>query len=455
MKLMLLCLPAIFAGSIVCEGADLRIPIEKYTLKNGMRVILAPDSSVPVVTVYTIYGVGARAEEKGRTGFAHLFEHMMFQGSQNAPKGTHFKVVESNGGSLNGSTHPDYTDYFEVLPSNKLGVALWLESDRMRALSINQANLDNQKEAVKQERRLSFDNQPYATAIVDHWPELAFKNWQNSHSLIGSFEDLNAATVDDVSRFFRTHYAPNNAVLVLSGDINVPEAKKLVEAYYGDIPSQPQPKEPDMTEPPQTAPRSEVYKDKLARVPAVVMGYPGPARRSAEYNALVMLDLILSGGDSSRFNLNLVKGRKSVIQYEANLGWPFASASDYKAPGDYAMYFLYNPAFTGKQIVEQVGEELAKVQKDGVDAKELDRARTYLRSTRIRQLQSSHSRAAMLGRYELLDGNPEYVNTELNDFLAVTPQQIQAVAKKYFAPEKLTVLDIVPAGAAQAQGDGQ
>jgi zinc protease len=452
---MLLCFPAMLAGTTVMKGADLRIPIEKYTLKNGMRVILAPDNSVPVVTVYTIYGVGARAEEKGRTGFAHLFEHMMFQGSKNAPKGTHFKLVESNGGSLNGSTHPDYTDYFEVLPSNKLAVALWLESDRMRALSINQANLDNQKEAVKQERRLSFDNQPYATAIVDHWPTLAYRNWQNSHSLIGSFEDLDAATVEDVANFFKTHYAPNNAVLVLSGDINVPEAKKLVEAYYGDIPAQPQPKAPDLTEPPQTAPRFEEYRDKLARVPAVIIGYPGPERRSADYNALVMLDLILSGGDSSRFNQNLVKGRKSVIQYEANLGWPFASASDYKAPGEYAMYFLYNPAFTGKQIVEQVSEEIAKIQKDGVDAAELERARTYLRSSRIRQLQSSHARAALLGKYELLDGNPDYINTEMNDFLAVTHQQIQAAAKKYFAPEKQTVLDIVPASAAKAQGDGQ
>ena len=152
---------------IVSDGAQLRIPIEKYTLGNGMRVILSPDSSVPVVTVYIIYGVGARAEERGRTGFAHLFEHMMFQGSENAPKGTHFRVVESNGGSLNGSTHPDYTDYYEVLPANKLAVGLWLESDRMRALAINEDSLANQKEAVKQERRLSFDDQPYSTAIVD------------------------------------------------------------------------------------------------------------------------------------------------------------------------------------------------------------------------------------------------------------------------------------------------
>src|SRR5215813_4949761 len=237
-------------------AADYTVPIEKYTLPNGMRVILSQDNAVPVVAVYMIYDVGARSEEKGRTGFAHLFEHMMFEGSANAPKGMHFATVESNGGVLNGSTHPDYTDYFEVLPSNKLATALWLESDRMRSLSINDENLKNQKEAVKQERRLSFDNQPYATAMVDVWPTLMYQNWQSSHSLIGSFEDLNASSVDDVSKFFKTHYAPDNAVLVIVGDIQMPEAKKLIAAYFGDIPSQPQPKRPDLSEPAGAKPQS-------------------------------------------------------------------------------------------------------------------------------------------------------------------------------------------------------
>ena len=453
MRILFFYLAALCVAAVVAAASEFRIPIEKYKLKNGLRVILSPDSSVPVVTVYIVYGVGARVEEKGRTGFAHLFEHMMFQGSENAPKGTHFKLVESNGGSLNGSTHPDYTDYFEVLPSNKLAVGLWLESDRMRGLAINKDNLDNQKEAVKQERRLSFDNQPYATAIVDRWPELSYRNWQNSHSLIGSFEDLNASTVEDVARFFHSHYVPNNAVLVLSGDIQVAEAKKLVEEYFGDMAAKPLPTVPDMTEPPQTAPRAEVYKDTLARVPAVIIGYPGPGRRTPDYNALVMLDFLLTGGDSSRFQLNLVKGKKSVIQYEANLGWPFASATDYMDPGQYAMMMLYNPAFKGDEIVEQVEEEIGKIVREGVDPKELERARTYFRSARLRQLQSSHNRATLLGKFELLDGNPDYINTEMDEFLAVTPAQIQAVAKKYLDPAKRTVLDIVPSGDAQAAED--
>src|SRR6195256_4287040 len=205
MKTLWLLLAA-FAASVLAQGADMKVPFEKYKLKNGMRVILSQDNSVPVVAVYMLYDVGSRSEEKGRTGFAHLFEHMMFEGSANAPKGTHFATIESNGGSMNGSTHPDFTDYYEVLPSNKLATALWLESDRMRSLAINEENLKNQKEAVKQERRLSFDNQPYNTAIVDVWPTLMFRNWQSSHSLIGSFEDLNGAGVDDVARFFKSHY---------------------------------------------------------------------------------------------------------------------------------------------------------------------------------------------------------------------------------------------------------
>ena len=234
------------------QAAGFTVPFEKYKLKNGLRVVLSQDNAVPVVAVYLTYGVGARSEEKGRTGFAHLFEHMMFEGSANVPKGAHFKFVESNGGAMNGSTHADLTDYFEVLPSNKLPVALWLESDRMRSLAITPENLANQKEAVKQERRLSFDNQPYNTAIIDRWPDVAFRNWQSSHSLIGSFEDLNAASVEDVARFFKTYYAPNNAVLAVAGDIRIAEAKKLIDTYFSDIPAQPQPKNPDMTEPPQT-----------------------------------------------------------------------------------------------------------------------------------------------------------------------------------------------------------
>jgi predicted Zn-dependent peptidase len=452
MKKLIVC-SVLLAGAFLARSAEVTVPIEKYTLKNGLRVILSKDNAVPVVSVYMIYDVGARSEEKGRTGFAHLFEHMMFEGSANVPKGMHFATVEGNGGSLNGSTHPDFTDYFEVLPSNKLATALWLESDRMRSLNITDENLKNQKEAVKQERRLSFDNQPYATAIVDVWPTLMYKNWQSSHSLIGSFEDLNAASVADVSKFFKTYYAPNNAALVIVGDIQIPEAKKLIESYFGDIPSQPQPKHPDKTEPADFKGVKQVYKDPMAQVPAVVIGFPGPKRRSPDYYALNMIDAILTLGDSSWLRQDLVKGKKSVIQYEANLGWPFASAQDFRDPQPYAMMLIHNPAFQSDQIVEQVQEELAKLQKEPLPAKYLDRIKTQLDANRIQGLQSSLSRARALAQYEIADGKPELINTEMEAILAVTPEQIQAAAKKYFTTDKRVVLEIQPAqqGAAAPQ----
>jgi zinc protease len=443
MKKLLAC--ALLTAAAGFAAAEVTVPIEKYELKNGLRVVLSPDHGTPVVTVYILYDVDARAEEKGRTGFAHLFEHMMFEGSANVPKGMHFATVESNGGNMNGSTHPDFTDYFEVLPSNKLATALWLESDRMRSLAITDENLKNQKEAVKQERRLSFDNQPYATAIVDVWPTLMFRNWQSSHSLIGSFEDLNAATIDDVRKFFRTHYAPDNAVLVIVGDIQPAETKKLVETYFGDIPSQPKPKRPDLTEPPGFKSVTQVYKDALAQVPAVILGYPGPKRRSPDYYALNTIDAILTLGDSARLRQDLVKGKQSIISYEANLGWPFASAIDYRDPEPYAFYIQYKPNFTAEQIVGQVQDEIGKIQNAPIEAKELDRIKTQLRANRVRGLQGSLERAKAIAQYTVADGNPALINTEMDTMLAVTPAQIQAAAKKYLTPDRRAVLSIQPA----------
>jgi len=439
---------ALFATAILAFGAapsDLHIPFEKYKLPNGMRVVLSRDTAVPVIALYMIYDVGARSEEKGRTGFAHLFEHMMFEGSANIKKGEHFKYVESNGGEMNGSTHPDYTDYFETMPSNKLALALWLESDRMRSLAITPENLKNQQEAVKQEKRLSFDNQPYNTAIIDSWPALTYGNFQSSHSLIGSYEDLEAASVDDVSKFFRTYYAPNNAVLVIAGDFESAEAKKLVEQYFANIPSQPQPQRPDMTEPVRTEGKQTTVVDQHAQVPAIVIGWPAPKRHSPEFYALGMLDAVLTGGQSCRLQLDLVKGKQSVIQYEANPGWPFESLNDFKDPGEYAAFVLYKPNYKPEQIVDQIQEEIDRIAKEGVAETELARVKAVLRFQKITGLQSSLARARLLGQHELLDGKPEMVDQDFTNLFAVNPAQIQAVAKKYLTAARRDVLMIQPA----------
>src|SRR3954454_18598632 len=213
-----------------------QLDIEEYRLSNGLRVVLNADDAIPVVSIAVYYDVGSRNEREGRTGFAHLFEHMMFQGSENVPKAAHFQYISNAGGTMNGTTSSERTNYFETLPANQLPLALWLETDRMRSLAVTQENLDNQREAVKEEKRLRYDNQPYGQ-IFDLISEMIYQNFANAHSTIGSMEDLDDATVEDVQEFFRIYYAPNNAVLVISGSFETEEVKQLVETYFGDIPS--------------------------------------------------------------------------------------------------------------------------------------------------------------------------------------------------------------------------
>src|SRR5438105_14710821 len=262
-------------------------PIEQIALGNGLRLVLNEDHSVPVVSVAVYYNVGSRNEREGRTGFAHLFEHMMFQGSENVPKAAHFQYIFNAGGTMNGTTSTERTNYFETLPANQLPLALWLESDRMRSLRVTQENLDNQRNAVQEEKRLNYDNRPYSNAFL-RLNELIFKNHANAHSTIGSMEDLDAASVEDVREFFRIYYAPNNAVLVIVGDFDTQEARALVEKYFASIPRQPAPPPVDVNEPPEVAARFESYPDRFAQLPALMLGWKAPARREADFYPLVL-----------------------------------------------------------------------------------------------------------------------------------------------------------------------
>src|SRR5690348_2221951 len=263
------------------------LDIERYALGNGLRVVLNRDMAVPVVAVAVYYDVGSRNEREGRTGFAHLFEHMMFQGSENVPKAGHFQFIMKAGGTMNGTTSSERTNYFETLPANQLPLALWLESDRMRSLDVTQENLDNQRDAVKEEKRLRYDNQPYGQ-IFDLLGSMVYKNFANSHSTIGSMEDLDDATVHDVQEFFRIYYAPNNAVLVISGSFDSETAKQLVNTYFGDIPTQALPEEIDVNEPPEVAETYREWEDKLAPFPAFLIGWKIPPRRTPKFNALYL-----------------------------------------------------------------------------------------------------------------------------------------------------------------------
>jgi zinc protease len=282
----LLLLASALAGT---NAKPLNIPVVYYKLPNGLKVVISEDHMAPVVTVGVYYNVGFRLEPKGRTGFAHLFEHMMFQGSANVKKFEHAKFVEANGGSLNGHTDFDYTNYYQTLPSNRVEMALWLESDRMRSLDISEENLKNQQNVVSEEVRVNVLNQPYQLfEWISLWQN-AFTNWNNSHNGYGELSEINAATIEDVRSFFKTYYAPNNAVLTIVGDVDIADVKQMVEKHFAAIPSQPMPQRVDLTEPPQTKEKRISQTDKLANLPALATGYHLPPQNSPDFPAMAQL----------------------------------------------------------------------------------------------------------------------------------------------------------------------
>src|SRR2546428_1047882 len=304
MRVRMLVLCTALAANAFAKSVN--VPVVYYRLANGLKVVVSESHAAPTVTVAVYYGLGFRIEPKGRTGFAHLFEHMMFQGSANVKKMEQAKIVEANGGNLNGSTRLDFTNYYETLPSDRVETALWLEADRMRSLDVSEENLKNQQNVVSEEVRVNVLNQPYGMfEWLDIWQN-ANRNWLNAHNFYGDLHDIEAAKLEDVRQFFKTYYAPNNAVLAIVGDISPDAVKPMVEKYFGDIPMQSVPERPDVSEPAQAKEVRLTQTDKLASVPALAFGYHLPDQESADYPAMVLLDLILQGDDSSRFYQRLV-----------------------------------------------------------------------------------------------------------------------------------------------------
>src|SRR3954447_5399 len=379
------------------------LELEEYSLENGLRVVLNVDKAVPVVSVAVYYNVGSRNEKVGRTGFAHLFEHMMFQGPENVPKAAHFQWISNAGGTMNGTTSSERTNYFETLPANQLPLGLWLESDRMRSLAVTQENLDNQREAVKEEKRLRYDNQPYGQ-IFDLINEMIYKNFANSHSTIGSMEHLDDATVEDVQEFFRIYYAPNNAVLVLSGSFETETAKGLIEDYFGDIPSQPTPPELDVSEPPEVGENYREWEDKLAPFPAFLIGWKIPPRRTPEFNALYLAGKVLYEGESSRLYQKLVKGEESVIQL-------FGFTDERRGPSSIFIGAIPKPDKDLSQIREIISSEVRDLAAHGPTAEEMEKLENQLINDAVRMRQSSMSRAQAIAEFTLYDGEPDLVNS--------------------------------------------
>jgi zinc protease len=419
--------------------------IEQFTLPNGLRVILSKDQSVPVVSVAVYYDVGSRNEKAGRTGFAHLFEHMMFQGSENVPKAAHFQYIFNAGGTMNGTTSTERTNYFETLPANYLPLALWLESDRMRSLKVTQENLDNQRNAVQEEKRLRYDNQPYINAFL-RINELIFKNPANAHSTIGSMEDLDAATIDDIREFFRVYYAPNNAVLSIVGDFEGPEARVLVEKYFEGIPSQPDPPAVDVGEPGEVARTQEIFYDKLAPAPAFVLGWKIPARRTPDYYALTLAAELLFEGDSSRLYQKLVKGDESVVSIQGGV-------DERRGPSAWYIFALPKPGEEVAVIRAQIFDEITRLGTSGPSEAEMEKLRNSLSNDAVRGRQSTMYRAQRIAEYALYDGDPHLIDSELDQYLRISADDIKVAVSRFLDVQNRVVLDIIPAALADGEAE--
>lgn len=418
-----------------------------HTLDNGLRVVVAPDASAPVVGVAVLYDVGIRSEPEGRTGFAHLFEHLMFQGSANLEKLEHFRYVQSSGGTFNGSTHFDYTNYFEALPSNALERGLFLEADRMRSPRITAANLANQLEVVKNEIRVNVMNRPYGGFPWIYLPAVLFDTFANSHNGYGGFEDLESATVDDAADFFDRYYAPANAVLSVAGDLDVDATLELIEAHFGGISTRPAPVRPSFAEAPLSAERRDTLHDAHAPIPAVAIGYrvSDPVDALQDLLALVLLCEVLTDGDASRLARRLVHREHLVTDIAAYVG-EFGDPFDERDPTTLTISAHYPDAGALDAILAAVDDELDRVASDGLEPGELDRVRTRLVSVLLREMDAVISRALEFAKFELIHGRAELV-AELPGRLAAVSARDVAAAAAALRPDRRAVLEVVAGGA--------
>jgi zinc protease len=439
----------VWAGVAFGQHSPSKIAPIKFTdttLDNGLRVIVAEDHNAPVYAIAVAYKVGSRDERKGRTGFAHLFEHMMFKGSENVGPGEHFYTIFTNGGSMNGTTNNDRTVYYEILPKNQLDMGLFLESDRMRSLKITQENLENQRQAVKEERRLGVDNQPYGQSF-EKLDELLYDNFAYQHSVIGSMADLDAASVDDVKEFFRIYYAPNNAVLALVGDLETKDTLARVKKYFGNIPRQEPPKPVDLTEPEKNGERRAKIDDKLARVARLSIAYSIPDGANADTRALTVGASILGGGESSRLYQKLVKEKELATQIGC-----FAGGR--AGPGSFQIIAMVRPGKSPEEVEGLISEEVARFISAPVSDKELARARTGIRRGMLFPRGSVLSTALSLSDGAALFNDPGRINTEPEKRQAVAADDIQKAAQKYLRQSNRVVVTTIPAAAAPARPAG-
>ncbi len=450
-------LPVLLAGlglsmsALAASSDKWDLPVHVKKLDNGMTVVVSEDHSSPTVGVSVVYHVGMRLEPKNRTGFAHLFEHLMFQGTPNAPKGVFDKTITGGGGRNNGSTRPDFTNYIETAPVSSLEPILWLEADRMKTLDFNEKTLKNQQDVVKEEIRVNVKNQPYGGFMWIDISQHAFQKWENNHDGYGSFQDLEGASLDDVRSFHRDYYGPNNAVLAISGDVTPDQGFALAQKYFGAIAARPTPKSGDFTEPLNKTEKRVEQSDALAQVPAIAAAWKIPERGSRDQAPMAVLAELLAGGDASRLYLGLVKGREIALNVDSLFG--LVDPWTYDGPTLLTVFALYKPTSNADAVLTAIDEEVAIIAKEGADDATLKRVKTRMLADWNNSLESFINRADTLAKLQTLWGDANVVNKIPGWIEGVTSADLQRVAATYLVKNNRTVIDRKPLAQAAAPAE--
>ncbi|MCC2618343.1 insulinase family protein [Aestuariibacter halophilus] len=436
------------------------VPVTYYTLDNGLKVVISPDDTAPIAAVGVYYNIGFRIEPKDRTGFAHLFEHMMFQGSENLGKMELVKLIQNNGGVLNGSTRFDYTNYFEVVPKHTLETMLWAEADRMRSLKITQENLTNQQGVVKNEVKVNVLNQPYGGFPWLDMPQYAFDNWYNAHNFYGDLEDLDAANLDDVKAFFTQYYSPSNAVLVVVGDVSIDDTKGMIEKYFANIPSVEPKALPDVTELAQQKERVHNKYDKLAPKPAYAFAYRMPPRDTPEYYAMGIIDQILVQGNDSLLRKQLVNETGLTGDINGGINYLLGNMFNYNGPMLWMAHLTHETPEQREAITQSIDAVMTGLVENPITEAQIELAKTKLKSDLYDTYEGFFGvgKLDLLASFALFDDNPGKINQLDEAFAAVTPELIQQTAKQYLHPGNRTVLTVTPGEAPQAtatEGEGE
>ncbi|MER2998995.1 M16 family metallopeptidase [Pontibacter populi] len=420
-----------------------KIEFTEYTLPNGLHVILHKDNSTPNVAVSVLYHVGSKNEVKGRTGFAHFFEHLMFEGTENIDRGQYMSMVQAAGGSLNANTSFDRTYYYELLPSNQVALGLWMEAERMKGAKVDETGVETQRKVVQEEKRMRVDNQPYGT-ILENTFGLAYKEHPYKITPIGTFEDLNNAKIEEFRDFYKTFYVPNNATLSIAGDINIDETKKMIEQYFGSIPKGTKEiPRPTIKEPKQTEERRKIVYDNI-QLPAVIQAYHIPAQGTPDHYALSMLTTLLSGGESARLPKALVDKQQKAV---AALSVPFPTED----PGLFLTYAIASVGTEAQALEDAMNAEIERVKTEPLSDKEFQKLRNQIESQFVQQNSTVAGRAENLANYHVYYKDANLINTEIDRYMKVTKEDIQRVAKEYLTKDNRVVLHYLPKSAQPKQ----